>query len=296
MSAFPADPRDVSMAEPHVEEHSSLIRTPGQLVLVVVLAFAIPVGLIALLASVISGSGEYGKNDPAMSEEAIAKRLQPVGTVVIAEPGASGAEKSGKEVYETVCSACHASGVLNAPKFGDRQAWAKLIAEGQERLTADAMKGVRQMPPRGGNPNLTDTEFARAVAFMANAAGADWKAPEPAKVSASSAPTASAPLAVAAPQPAPAAAPTSAAAAQSDTAKGKAIYGQVCVACHGAGVAGAPKAGDKAAWAPRLGAGMEHLYANVIKGKGAMPPKGGNPALPDADVKAAVDYMVSLVK
>jgi cytochrome c5 len=66
--------------------------------------------------------------------------------------------------------------------------------------------------------------------------------------------------------------------------------------CHAAGVAGAPKAGDKAAWAPRLGAGVDALYANSIKGKNAMPPKGGNLSLPDADVKAAVDYMVGLVK
>jgi len=294
MSASSAEFRDVSMADPHVEEHSSLIRTPGQLLLVVVLAFAIPVGLIALLASVISGSGDYGKNDPAMSEEAIAKRLQPVGTVVVAEAGASGTEKSGKEVYETVCAACHASGVLNAPKFGDKGAWAKLIAEGQEKLTADAMKGVRQMPPRGGNPSLTDAEFARAVAYMANAAGADWKAPESKTASAATAPAASAPAPVKAAEAMPAVASSPAAAG--DAAKGKAIYDQVCMACHAAGVAGAPKTGDKAAWAPRLGSGVDHLYASALKGKGAMPPKGGNPALPDADVKAAVDYLVSLVK
>ena len=66
--------------------------------------------------------------------------------------------------------------------------------------------------------------------------------------------------------------------------------------CHGAGIAGAPKFGDKAAWAPRLKAGMDALYTTAIKGKGAMPPKGGNTALADADVKAAVDYMAAAVK
>ena len=66
--------------------------------------------------------------------------------------------------------------------------------------------------------------------------------------------------------------------------------------CHAAGVAGAPRAGDKAAWAPRIHTGIDHLYMSALKGKGAMPPKGGNVALPDADVKAAVDYMVGLVK
>ena len=68
------------------------------------------------------------------------------------------------------------------------------------------------------------------------------------------------------------------------------------VALFHAGVAGAPKAGDKAAWAPRLKTGIEALYTSSLKGKNAMPPKGGNMSLADADVKAAVDYMVGLVK
>ncbi|MDH3286469.1 MAG: c-type cytochrome [Betaproteobacteria bacterium] len=275
------------MSEIHVEEHFSPIKTTRQLIVVMALAFAIPVGLIAILVSLVTG-GDYSKNNPGMSEEAIAKRLQPVGAVVVSESGASGAEKSGKEVYEAVCAACHSSGVLNAPKFGDRAAWAKLIAKSQERLTADAMKGVRQMPPRGGNPNLTDTEFARAVVYMANAAGADWKAP--ASKAALASPTA------AAPAPAPAAAPAPAPTAQADPAKGQAVYEKACMTCHAAGIAGAPKAGDKSAWASRLKMGQDHLYTSALKGKGAMPAKGGNVTLPDADVKAAVDYMLSLGK
>jgi len=275
------------MSEIHVEQHESLIKTPKQLAIVMVLAFAVPVALVSLLASFVAGSGGYGKDDPRMSDEAIAKRLQPVGKVVISEAGASGGEKGGEQVYETVCAACHATGVLNAPKFGDKAAWAKLIAEGQEKLTAGAMKGVRQMPPRGGNPNLSDAEFGRAVVYMANAAGANWKAPEPKMA-------ASAPAAVAAPEPAPAVGP--APMSQGDTANGKAIYDKTCTACHATGVAGAPKAGDKSAWTPRLATGMDHLYMSALKGKGAMPPKGGNVTLPDADVKAAVDYMVNLVK
>ena len=67
-------------------------------------------------------------------------------------------------------------------------------------------------------------------------------------------------------------------------------------ACHGAGIAGAPKVGDKAAWEPRIKEGKNALDEAALKGKGAMPPKGGNTSLADADVKAAVDYMVSLVK
>jgi len=107
----------------------------------------------------------------------------------------------------------------------------------------------------------------------------------------------------AAPAQAPAATPAAAIAIPPPAAKaapaaagGKATYEATCTACHGAGVAGAPKFGDKAAWAARLKEGKEHLYATALKGKGAMPPKGGNPGLADADVKAAVDYMLAAVK
>lgn len=79
-------------------------------------------------------------------------------------------------------------------------------------------------------------------------------------------------------------------------ASGKVAYDAACHVCHGAGVAGAPKVGDKAVWSARAKAGVDALHASALKGKGAMPPKGGNPALSDADVKAAVDYMLAASK
>jgi cytochrome c5 len=82
--------------------------------------------------------------------------------------------------------------------------------------------------------------------------------------------------------------------------KGKAVYDSTCAACHATGVAGAPKLGDKAAWKDRVAKGNATLYEHAIKGfqgkAGFMPPKGGNASVPDADVKAAVDYMVSKSK
>ena len=76
-------------------------------------------------------------------------------------------------------------------------------------------------------------------------------------------------------------------------ADGKAIYGKTCSTCHDAGLAGAPKLGDQAAWQPRIEQGQESLYHSALNGKGIMPPKGGNASLSEEDVKAAVDYMVS---
>ncbi len=86
--------------------------------------------------------------------------------------------KSGEQIYKQTCVACHASGVANAPKLGDKKAWTPLIAEGQHVLTAHAWVGVRGMPPKGGRSDLTMEEFASATAFMARAAGGKWTDPD----------------------------------------------------------------------------------------------------------------------
>ena len=78
---------------------------------------------------------------------------------------------------------------------------------------------------------------------------------------------------------------------------GKQIYDAGCVACHGAGIAGAPRVGDSGAWADRIGAGLDTLVAHAINGfqgsQGMMPAKGGNPSLSDEEIEAAVEYMVA---
>ncbi len=98
------------------------------------------------------------------------------------------------------------------------------------------------------------------------------------------------------PVPVAAAPAADAAAPAAAGSNGKAVYDASCMACHGVGIAGAPKTGDKAAWAPRIGAGIAAMQTSAIKGKNAMPAKGGNLSLSDADVKAAVDYMVAQSK
>ena len=86
--------------------------------------------------------------------------------------------QSGETTYKQVCAACHGAGVLNAPKFGDKAKWAPLIAEGQVTLTAHAYFGVRAMPPKGGNPNLSIEGFSDALVYMVNNSGGNWKSPD----------------------------------------------------------------------------------------------------------------------
>jgi cytochrome c5 len=275
------------MAEQN-EESSGLIKTPKQLIVVVVIALFLPIGIAVLFAQ-LATSGRSGGD---LSEEAVARRIQPMAQVVLASAaGGAKAARGSEEIYKTTCAACHDAGVAGAPKTGDKAAWAARIGVGLEKLAASGIKGKGAMPPKGG-ADLSDADFTRVVAWLANKSGASFKEPAAAKTAAAAAPAPAAPAAAPA-----AAAPTPAAAAPVAAAGGgKKIYDSACMACHAAGVAGAPKFGDKAAWAPRLVAGLDALTASVIKGKGAMPPKGGNASIPDADIRAAVEYMAAAAK
>lgn len=131
---------------------------------------------------------------------------------------------------------------------------------------------------------------------QAPAASAPAPAPAPAPAAPAAEAPAAAPAEPAASAPAaaaPAATAPAAAASAGDLAKGEQVFNASCASCHGAGVMGAPKLGDKAAWEPRVAKGKDAVYANALNGVKLMPPKGGNPALKDEDVKSAVDFMIS---
>jgi cytochrome c5 len=275
-------------------EHEPFIKTPRQLITVVTLAFIVPIIVIVLLASYVGSAKRPAAGSDAFSAQAVESRIRPVAGFSL--KGADGPKtlRAGEEVYNAVCGACHTAGVAGAPKPGDVAAWAPRIKTGYDALLNSALKGKGAMSAQGGG-EYEDAEIARAVVFMANKSGAKFEepkaaAPAPAAAAPAAAPAAPMPaVAAAAPAPAAAAAPAPVADA------GKALYETACLACHAAGVAGSPKLGDKAAWAPRLALGVDGLTASVIKGKGAMPAKGGS-AASDADIKAAVQYMVASVK
>jgi len=258
-------------------QHSSPIKTPKQLVVVVVLAFVVPIALIILITQLVTGVPH-----PTGDDSAVRARIAPVGTIEIAAATAPKGTMAGEQVFASTCKTCHEAGIAGAHKVGDKAAWAKVIAQGEKVTVQHAIAGLKAMPPRGGNASLTDEEVQRGVVFMASKAGATWK----------EAPVAAAPAATVA--------TAAAAPAAAGPADGKKVFDGACAACHGAGIAGAPKLGDKAAWTPRVAQGAATLYAHAINGfqgkTGVMPPKGGAMNLSDAEIKAAVDTMVAAAK
>ena len=282
----------------HAEVHTGPIKTPQQLLAAVFFSFVVPIfAIIGLVYYVTSANKPLAGSDN--SERAVAQRIQKIGMVEIRD--ANRVLKTGEEVFKAQCVTCHGAGLAGAPKFGDAAAWSPRISTGYDALLLSALKGKNAMGAQGGG-DYEDIEIGRAVVYMTAAAGGKFPEPAAPAAGAASAPVAAAataPAATATPAPAPAATVVAAAApvvaAAAAPGVGEALYKQVCMACHAAGVAGSPKFGDKTAWAPRIKTGMETLYASAIKGKGAMPPKGGS-AAPDADIRAAVDYMVGAAK
>ena len=303
---------------PHDQDgpHEGPIKTPKQLILAVLYAFVVPVVVIVLLVMFATGDHRPAAGSTALTPEATALRIQPVGRVEVKDASDLTTLRSGEQVFAAQCTACHTAGLVGSPKLGDADAWAPRIKTGYDALLHSALAGKGQMGAQGGG-DYSDFEIGRAVVYMVNKAGGKFDEP---KAPAAAASGADSPTAATAPAPAPAvapvptkapAAPVAAAAATAATVVAAAaaptkahaaaavavpvLYTQACQVCHAGGVAGAPKLGDKAAWAPRLAQGIDGLTTSAIKGKNAMPPRGGS-AAPDADIKTVVVYMVSTVQ
>jgi cytochrome c5 len=161
------------------DAHETAIKTPGQLIAAVVAGFLVPIIIIWLLVVYVGASPKPAAGSNAQSPEAIAARLKPVADegYTLVDAGAPRTLKTGGEVYNAACVACHGAGVAGAPKFGDKAAWGARNKQGYDTLVSHAVKGIRAMPAKGGNPDLDDIEVARAVVHMANASGASFKEP-----------------------------------------------------------------------------------------------------------------------
>lgn len=292
---------DAQNQHDHDGPHEGPIKTPKQLILAVLYAFVVPVIVIVLLVEYVTSDHRPAAGTQALTPEAVAERIQPVGMVQVKDASDLSTLKTGEQVFAAQCTTCHTAGLVGAPKFGDAEAWAPRIKTGYEALLHSALAGKGNMGAQGGG-DYTDLEIGRAVVYMANKGGAKFDEPKAPAGSASAATAeapAAAPAAMAA-TPAPAAAPVVAAAEPAKADAGNAVpalYTQLCQTCHATGVAGAPKLGDKAAWAPRIAEAkdVDGLTAIAIKGRNAMPPRGGSTAS-DAEIKAVVTYMFNSVK
>jgi cytochrome c5 len=160
----------------HDSDHEGPIKTPKQLAVAVGLAFIVPVLIIILLVMFVSSGGTGSSGSDALSPQATAQRIMPVGSVEIKVVSANAGPRTGEEVFKAQCTTCHTAGALGAPKFGDAAAWSARIGAGLAALAQSALKGKNAMPPQGGG-DFSDLEVTRAAVYMANAGGAKFTEP-----------------------------------------------------------------------------------------------------------------------
>ena len=155
------------------EEHGNLIKTPKQLIVVCTLALVVPVAIAILGAQLVTG---HKRIDTTEAKNSVEQRIKPVGELVKydgAPPPVAAAvttvalkAKSGEEVFNGACVACHGAGIAGAPKTGDKALWAPRIAQGMNTLYEHAIKGFKTMPAKGGQVALGDDEVKAAVDYQ----------------------------------------------------------------------------------------------------------------------------------
>ncbi len=283
------------------------IKTPKQLITVILLSLLIPIIVILLLVYYVNTGKVEGAGTNAFSEKAVEQRIKPIAQINYKDPSAPVVYKTGKEVYSALCATCHDAGAAGAPKLGDITQWSARLGQGLNGLLNSLLNGKGAMQARAGSSpdDYSDYELTRAVVYLANTSGGNLNEPAAPIVNASaSLPKETKDVVESASNTtntAAAIANVAAKLADAPTATatkidiGKQTYEQVCIACHAAGAAGAPKFGDKEAWANRISQGVDALYQSTLKGKGAMPPRGGF-AGTDEELKATVEYMINAAK
>jgi cytochrome c5 len=170
-------------------------------------------------------------------------------------------DRTGAEVVKAVCSECHQSGKDGAPKIGDLADWGKRMSQGITTLTGHAVTGYRGMPAHGGSITVTDLELTRAILYMISPKGEAHANLNKSMVN--------------------------------PKLSGKELYSKRCQECHATGKEGAPKVGDSRAWGERMMKGIDGLTESAVMGHNKMPSRGGLTTISDAEIRLAIDYMVS---
>lgn len=172
-----SDAQHHSQEGSHEPNHEGPIRTPKQLMWTIVASFVVPVIIIIMLVNYVAMGAKPGAGSDGLGAEAVAKRLMPVGSVEVRDASDPASLKTGEQVYQAQCMACHASGAAGAPKLGDAAAWAARVKLGYDALVTSVMKGKGAMGAQGGG-DFSDFEIARAVVYLANQGGAQFAEPK----------------------------------------------------------------------------------------------------------------------
>lgn len=174
------------MSDKHNDHsHTTPIKTPKQLIAVVVAAFIVPIIVIVLLVTYVGNGSQIGVGGE-QTDIAVRQRIAPVASLELKDINAPRLYKTGQEVYQQICAACHMAGVAGAPKFGNVADWSHRIRLGFQKLHESVLKGKNAMPPRAGaSPDdVSDYELERALVYMVNASGGKFAEPaEPTSVS-----------------------------------------------------------------------------------------------------------------
>lgn len=189
------------------------------------------------------------------------------------KPSTAAGSGPGADIYNAHCTGCHETGAGGAPKVGDNTAWAPIIKQNIETTYKNALNGIGGMPAKGTCSSCTDEQIKQAVTYMINS---------------------SKPGAAGSSQGIYTLNPTSPQAAPLTLADGQQVYNKYCAACHNPSMTypGAPHIGDQVAWAPVIDKGMSILILNTINGVNNMPARGSCRECNDAQLIAAVKYMV----
>jgi cytochrome c5 len=178
------------MADSHAKMTQA---TPQEIIISVLAGLLAPLLAIVLIVQLVLGIQAEHQPDTTsdVAQKATLKRIKPFAQLVALDANAPRVEQSGQAVYDAVCASCHGTGALGAPKFDSKSDWVGRLGQGYNTLVKHAIEGIRQMPARGGDSDLSDIEVARAVAYMGNSAGANFKEPAaPAPEAAPAAPAA----------------------------------------------------------------------------------------------------------